>query len=82
MCGPLFEDESVQKILAVGPNLLLYTGLVKYPRTWHLPWSEGKTKDDRTLSDCKQFEGREVVVTEKMDGETLQSIHFTYTREV
>lgn len=69
MKGPLFNDESVQKILSQGAQLYTYTDWVKYPRTYHLPWSEGKTKDDKTLSDCSQFEGKIVVVTEKMDGE-------------
>lgn len=41
----------------------------KYPRTPHLPWSPGGTKDDAYLIDVAHFEGREVVVTEKMDGE-------------
>jgi hypothetical protein len=44
---------------------------VKYPRTYHLPWSEGKTEDDRTLSNCLHFEGKRVIVTEKMDGENF-----------
>lgn len=41
----------------------------KYPRTPHLPWSQGITPDDvkNTSVDC--FMGKEVVVTEKMDGE-------------
>jgi hypothetical protein len=34
-----------------------------------LPFSQGKTKDDKTLKDCSQFFGKDVVVTEKMDGE-------------
>lgn len=66
--GELFEDESVQKVLK--PVLHLYTNRVKYPRTFHLPWSPGATDDDRIMEDpdvC--FGGREVVVTEKMDGE-------------
>jgi hypothetical protein len=42
---------------------------VKYPRTPHLPWSPGGTSDDAYLVDVSQFEGRHVVVTEKMDGE-------------
>lgn len=42
---------------------------VKYPRTPHLPWSPGGTSDDAYLVDASQFEGYEVVVTEKMDGE-------------
>jgi hypothetical protein len=69
MKGPLFDDESVQKVLAMGPNLNLYTHYVKYGRTYHLPFSEGVSKDDRVLKDCKNFEGKEVVVTTKLDGE-------------
>lgn len=42
---------------------------VKYPRTPHLPWSEGATSDDKVVKGVAQFEGRQVVVTEKMDGE-------------
>jgi hypothetical protein len=77
MKGPLFNDESVQKILKLGQSYSLYTDYVKYPRTYHLPWSEGKTKDDKTLKDCSQFEGKRVIVTEKMDGENT-SIYKDY----
>jgi len=42
---------------------------VKYPRTPHLPWSPGATSDDKILRDLSVFEGRHVIVTEKMDGE-------------
>lgn len=42
---------------------------VKYPRTVHLPWSEGVGEDDITIDTAAHFEGKEVVVTEKMDGE-------------
>ena len=41
---------------------------IKYPRTYHLPYSQSKT-DDKTLSNDDQFKGMEVVVTIKMDGE-------------
>lgn len=41
----------------------------KYPRTYHLPFSPGKSDDDKVLYDLSYFEGKEVVVTEKMDGE-------------
>jgi hypothetical protein len=41
----------------------------KYPRTPHLPWSPGATRDDLALHSVAHFEGQEVVVTEKMDGE-------------
>ena len=42
--------------------------LTKYPRTPHLPWSPGASSDD-VWCDLDAFRGREVVVTEKMDGE-------------
>ena len=42
---------------------------VKYPRTWHLPWSEGLTSDDRLIPTLEHLIGQEIVVTTKMDGE-------------
>lgn len=42
---------------------------VKYPRTAHLPWSPGSSSDDIRLQNSCHFEGKEVVVTEKLDGE-------------
>lgn len=65
--GELFYDSSVQKVLE--PVLHLFTDKVKYPRTHHVPWSEGITDDDRVLSDLSRFAGQRVIVTEKMDGE-------------
>jgi hypothetical protein len=44
-------------------------GRIKYPRTYHLPWSPGRTTDDKVLPNLDAFEGREVVITEKVDGE-------------
>ena len=41
----------------------------KYPRTPHLPWSPGASGDDVWVDTLGCFDGREVVVTEKMDGE-------------
>lgn len=41
----------------------------KYPRTPHLPWSPGVQSDDRILKDVSVFKDKQVVVTEKMDGE-------------
>ncbi len=41
----------------------------KYPRTPHLPWSPGFTDDDIRSCATDHFVGKEVVVTEKMDGE-------------
>ena len=42
---------------------------VKYPRTLHLPWSPGKSRDDLVLTSTSHFEGQHIVVTEKRDGE-------------
>jgi ATP-dependent RNA circularization protein (DNA/RNA ligase family) len=43
----------------------------KYPRTYHLPFSPGTTSDDKKLSAdwFENYAGKEVVITEKMDGE-------------
>ena len=65
--GELFFDASVQKVLQHVKHK--FTPYVKYPRTYHLPWSPGAAEDDRMLPDCSQFEDKQVVVTVKMDGE-------------
>lgn len=71
--GELFFDESVQAILKQGGVLSQFTKCVKFPKISHLPWSEGvDERTDRVFSQedvAKIFQGREVVVTEKMDGE-------------
>ncbi len=41
----------------------------KYPRTPHLPWSPGWTLDDVRKTTVEQFVGKNIVITEKMDGE-------------
>lgn len=48
--------------------------LAKYPRTFHFPWSPGATSDDKVLWSTEHFVGRQIVVTEKMDGENT-TIH-------
>lgn len=50
----------------------------KYPRTPHLPWSLGKTNDDVDFNDLGSFDGRAVVITEKMDGECTTVYHDGY----
>ena len=65
--GELFNDESVQKVLA--PVLDLFTDRVKYMRTYHLPWSPGVNRDDRTMKSLDAFEDQEVMICEKLDGE-------------
>lgn len=41
----------------------------KYPRTMHMPWSPGVQSDDKVIKTTDQFNGRRVILTEKMDGE-------------
>ncbi len=71
--GELFGDESVQKVLSQAGVLPLYVPYVKYGRTFHLPWSPGAHDDDKTLDNCDHFEGQEVIVTEKVDGENTSA---------
>jgi hypothetical protein len=75
--GELFHNSGVQKMLAAGGVLDLFSHWVKYQRTYHVPWSLGITDDDRVLKDMSFFEGKYVVVTEKGDGEntTLYQDH-------
>lgn len=50
----------------------------KYPRTAHLPFSQGRTSDDLELASLNGFVGKTIVITEKMDGEnsTLYRDHY------
>ena len=55
---------------------------IKYPRTKHLPWTGAKSRNDLLLKndDVEQmFNGRQVVITEKMDGENTTIYHDCYT---
>jgi hypothetical protein len=47
----------------------------KYPRTPHLPYSPGATSDD--IFSTANFEGKKIVITEKMDGENT-SLYSNY----
>jgi len=51
---------------------------MKYPRTPHLPFSMGRTSDDKVLKTLKHFDGREVVATVKMDGENTTMYNDAY----
>jgi hypothetical protein len=42
---------------------------VKYPRTFHFPFSLGATNDDRIAPDFDNLVGVPIVITEKLDGE-------------
>ncbi len=44
---------------------------MKYPRTPHLPWSEGVSKDDRIIKSLETLTSSEVIITEKMDGSNV-----------
>ena len=57
----------------------------KYPRTWHLPDSPNRGADgDHVYPDYSSFEGHEVVVTEKLDGEntTIYADGYTHARSI
>jgi len=41
----------------------------KYGRTYHLPFSEGVTSDDKLMRDWHGILEEEIVITEKLDGE-------------
>lgn len=45
------------------------TKLYKYARTFHLPWSPGATNDDKILESLGCFQGKNVIVSWKNDGE-------------
>lgn len=81
--GELFFDESVRKVLGQGGVLEMFSNWVKYPRTHHLPWSDGITDDDRIIESLSSLEGQRVIVTEKMDGEnTTLYRDYTHARSV
>lgn len=42
---------------------------LKYPRTYHFPFSPGTTSDDRIKHDWQGILANELVITEKLDGE-------------
>lgn len=56
----------------------------KYLRTSHLPWSQSIASDDRVLLDVSCFKGKEIILTEKMDGECsgLYSDGYVHARSI
>lgn len=75
--GPLFYDESVQKVLKDGGVLNQFSPWIKYPRTVHHPLSQHQTEDDKINY---QFSNQilsetngNIVITIKMDGECFPS---------
>lgn len=56
---------------------------IKYPRTQHLPWSQTIAADDLRAVSTEMFIGKDVVVTEKMDGEnTTMSRELCHARSI
>ena len=47
----------------------------KYPRTFHLPYSPGKSSDDKTIKSVDAFLNRRIVITEKLDGSNVSLEH-------
>jgi hypothetical protein len=47
----------------------------KHPRTYHLPWTEELHGDDKILKSLEPFLDKEVIVTEKRDGENTSLYH-------
>lgn len=77
--GEMFDEPSVQENLREGGVLDLFTKYVKYPRTYHFGFSPGRMmRSERVIADCSQFEGQEVAVFLKLDGEnsTLYNDYF------
>jgi len=57
------------KVVTFSILLDMTTQRYKYPRTYHFPWSDSVMGDDHIFTDFDNLIGKEVVVTEKMDGE-------------
>jgi hypothetical protein len=56
---------------------------IKYPRTFHLPFSKGTTSDDKKLSSIDHFIGKEIIITEKRDGENSTLMRdYIYARSI
>lgn len=55
----------------------------KYPRTYHLPYSPGATKDDKKLKGnwFDYYKDKDIVISEKLDGEnTSMNRHDVFAR--
>lgn len=53
----------------------------KYPRSPHLPWSPGGTRDDKRLLNVASLLNQEIVITEKLDGSNLAfTKHYVFAR--
>lgn len=82
--GALFYDSSVQKILRETGLINRVVNYIKYPRTFHLPWSESLSSDDRMFKNVDNFVNQHVVVSLKMDGEntSIYSDGYVHARSI
>lgn len=67
--GEMFGNDSVQKLLQEAGVLEQFRPWVKYPRTYHVPWSPNLQNDDRMHENVNFFLGKTIVATIKLDGE-------------
>jgi hypothetical protein len=58
--------------------LSLFADRVKYPRTFHLPWSPGMNRDDRQMTDVSIFEGQQVMIVKNLMAKTPHGIEIIY----
>lgn len=56
----------------------------KYPRTYHIPESQGITSDDKIHHNIDFFAGKDIVITEKRDGEntTIYNDGYLHARSI
>ena len=67
--GELFGNDNVQKILGEADVLDYFLKYVKYPRTYHVPWSDNLQNDDKMHKDVSFLLNKPLVVSVKCDGE-------------
>lgn len=59
------------------------TSKKKYPKTYHVPWSLAIQSDDKMFKSMQHFHGKEIVATEKLDGEnTTISTEYYHARSL
>lgn len=54
------------------------TNPIKYPRTPHALWSQGRSEDDIEVVDLNNFIDKEIIILEKIDGENASLYHDYY----
>lgn len=83
IAGELFHKESVRNTIEKSGHLKDFIPYVKFPRTYHFPWSPNLQNDDRMLENVIDFHDCEVIGTIKMDGESCTMYHnYIHARSV